>query len=205
MDHKNNIVVDRVSELLDYLQQHIMSYLSINEVFQSSILFKRWKHMWTAIPILKVRTKLFGSSEVKKNVDIQRKLQDIYISVDKTLGSQFKQRLSIKEFSLIHCLGNHKSFSLVDRWINYVVRSDVKNLSMIIVPGYCICDQYYYYERYKLPQCVLVAESLTVLNLCWCKLDTNCGNINLSSLKILSLAYIDANDKLFKNYLLGVM
>ena len=69
------------------------------------------------------------------------------------------------EFSLIHCLGNHKSFSLVDRWINYVVRSDVKNLSMIIVPGYCICDQYYYYERYKLPQCVLVVESLTVLNL----------------------------------------
>ena len=41
--------------------------------------------------------------------------------------------------------------------------------------------------------------------LCRCKLDTNCGNINLSSLKILSLACIDADDKLFKNQLLGVM
>ena len=69
MGHKNNIVVDKVSELLDYLQQHIMSNLSINEVFQSSILYKRWKHVWTAIPILKVHTTLFGSSEVKKNLD----------------------------------------------------------------------------------------------------------------------------------------
>ena len=96
-------------------------------------------------------------------------------------------------------LGNLKSFSLVDRWINYVVRSDVKKLSLIFIPGYYTCDQYYYYERYQLPQSVLVVESLTVLNLCWCKLDTNCSNINLSSLKILSLACIDADDELFKN------
>ena len=205
MGHKNNIVVDKVSKLLDYLQQHIMSYLSINEVFQSSILSKRWKHVWIAVPILKVHTTLFGSSEVKKNLDIQRKLEDFYIFVEKTLGRHCQQRLSIKEFSLIHCLGNRKSFSLVDRWINYEVRSDVKKLSLIFVPRYCVCDQYYYYERYQLPQSVLVAESLTMLNLCWCKLDTNYGNINLSFLKILSLACIDADDKLFKNQLLGVM
>ena len=183
MDHKNKIVVDRVFGQLDYLQQQIMSYLSINDVFQSFILSKRWKNVWTTVPILKVHTTLFGSSEVRKNLDIQRKLQGFYISMEKTLGRQCKQRLSNKEFSLIHCLANRKSFSLVDRWINYVVRSDVKKLSLIFVPGQCIYDQYYYYERYQLPQSVLDAESLTMLNLCWCKLDTNCGNINLSSLK----------------------
>ena len=154
MDHKNNIVVDRMSELLDYLQQHIMSRLSINEDFQSSILSKRWKHVWTAVPVLKVHTTLFGSSQVKKNLDIQRKLQNFYIFVQKTLGRQCKQRLGIKEFSLIHCLGNRKSFSLFDRWINYVVRSDVKKLSLIFVPGYCICDQYYYYKWYLKVQLV---------------------------------------------------
>ena len=61
----------------------------------------------------------------------------------KTLGRHCKQRLSIKKFSLIHCLGNCKSFSLVDHWVNYVVRSDVKKLSLIFIPGYCIYDQYY--------------------------------------------------------------
>ena len=63
------------------------------------------------------------------------KVSRLYISMEKTLGRQCKQRLSNKEFSLIHCLANRKSFSLVDRWINYVVRSDVKKLSLIFVPG----------------------------------------------------------------------
>ncbi|XP_030958837.1 F-box protein At3g59000-like [Quercus lobata] len=146
MDHKNNVAVDKVSELLDYLQQHILSYLSINEVFQPSILYKRWKHVWTVVPVLKVHTTLFGSSEMKKNLDIQRKLWDFCIFVEKTLGRHCKQRLTIKEFSLIHCLDNRKSFSLVDRWINYVVKSDVKKLSLIFVLGYCIFDEDYYYE-----------------------------------------------------------
>ena len=52
MDHKNYIAADRISELPDHLQQHIPSYLSINEVVQSSILSKRWKHVWTAVPVL---------------------------------------------------------------------------------------------------------------------------------------------------------
>ena len=70
MDHKNKIVVDRVFGQLDYLQQQIMSYLSINDVFQSFILSKRWKNVWTTVPILKVHTTLFGSSKVRKNLDI---------------------------------------------------------------------------------------------------------------------------------------
>ena len=63
------------------------------------------------------------------------KVSRLYISMEKTLGRLCKQRLSNKEFSLIHCLANRKSFSLVNRWINYVVRSDVKKLSLIFVPG----------------------------------------------------------------------
>ena len=49
MDHKNYIAADRISELPDHLQQHILSSLSINEVVQSPILSKRWKHVWTAV------------------------------------------------------------------------------------------------------------------------------------------------------------
>uniref|UniRef100_A0A7N2L7L0 Uncharacterized protein n=1 Tax=Quercus lobata TaxID=97700 RepID=A0A7N2L7L0_QUELO len=113
-DHKSNIALDRVSELLDYLQQHILSYLSINEVFQSPMLSKRRKHVWTAVPVLKVHTTLFGSSEVKKNLHIQRKLWDFFFFVEKNLGRHCKQRLNTKEFSLIHYLDNRKSFSLVD-------------------------------------------------------------------------------------------
>ena len=127
MDHKNKIVVDRVFGQLDYLQQQIMSYLSINDVFQSFILSKRWKNVWTTVPILKVHTTLFGSSEVRKNLDIQRKLQDFYISMGKTLGRHCKQRLSIKEFSLIHCLviSNHFLLLIVGltMWLGVMSKS----------------------------------------------------------------------------------
>ncbi|XP_075658810.1 F-box/LRR-repeat protein 25-like [Castanea sativa] len=102
MDHKNYTTVDRIFELLDHLQQYILSYLSINEVVQSSVLSKRWNHVWTAIPILGFDTTLYGYREYKskKNLDMQRKLQDFYILVEKPLGRHCKHWISIKEFTL---------------------------------------------------------------------------------------------------------
>ena len=73
MDHKNYIAADRISELPDHLQQHILSSLSINEVVQSPILSKRWKHVWTAVPVLGFNTILFGSTDHKKNLDVKSK------------------------------------------------------------------------------------------------------------------------------------
>ena len=70
MDHKNYIAADRIFELPDYLQQHILSYLSINEVVQSSVLSKRQKHVWIAVPVLGFNTILFGSTDNKKKLDI---------------------------------------------------------------------------------------------------------------------------------------
>ncbi|XP_065631982.1 F-box/LRR-repeat protein 25 [Quercus suber] len=113
MDHKNYIAADRISELPNHLQQHILSYLSINEVVQSSVLSKRWKHVWTAVPVLGFNTILFGSTEDKKNLDIQRKLQDFYIFLEKSLESRHKQRLTIREF-ISHGLDKRSLNSRVD-------------------------------------------------------------------------------------------
>ncbi|KAL4637759.1 hypothetical protein ACB092_03G099500 [Castanea dentata] len=156
MDHKNYTTVDKIFELLDHLQQHILSYLSINEVVQSSVLSKRWNHVWTAIPILGFDTTLYGYREYKskKNLDMQRKLQDFYIL------------------------------------------SDVKKLSLNFVARYC-------FGRYQLPQSVLVAKSITMLTLCRCKLDTYRGDINLSSLKKLSLFYVITDDKRIQKLVAG--
>ena len=152
MDHMNYIATDRISKLPDHLQQHILSYLSINEVVQSSVLSKRWKNVWTAVPVLGFNTILFGSTDDKKNLDIQRKLQDFHIFVEKSLKSRHKQRLTIREFILTHGLDKRSLNSRVDCWINYVVKSDVKKLSLHFAAGY-----------YDLPQSVLVAKSITVL------------------------------------------
>ena len=192
MDHMNYIATDRISKLPDHLQQHILSYLSINEVVQSSVLSKRWKNVWTAVPVLGFNTILFGSTDNKKNLDIQRKLQDFYIFVEKSLESHLKQRLTIREFMLTHGLDKRSLNSRLDCWINYVVKSDVKKLSLHFAAGY-----------YDLPQSILVAKSITVLILRWCKLDTNCGDINLPFLKKLSLSYVDADDKTIQKLVAG--
>ena len=95
---------------------------------------------------------MFGSTDDKKNLDIQRKLQDFHIFVEKSLKSRHKQRLTIREFILTHGLDKRSLNSRVDCWINYVVKSDVKKLSLHFAAGY-----------YDLPQSVLVAKSITVL------------------------------------------
>ena len=65
-----------------------------------------------------------------------------------------------------------------------MIKSGVKKLSLHFAARY-----------YDLPHSVLVAKSITVLILRQCKLDTNCGDINLPFLKKLSLSYVDADDK----------
>ena len=47
----------------------------------NTILSKSWKHVWTAVPVQGFNTILFGSVDDKKNLGIQRKLQDFYIFV----------------------------------------------------------------------------------------------------------------------------
>ena len=54
----------------------------------------------TAVPVLGFNIILFGSTDNKKSLDIQRKLNDFYIFVEKSLESRHKQRLTIREFIL---------------------------------------------------------------------------------------------------------
>ena len=112
--------------------------------------------------------------------------------MEKSLESHHKQRLTIREFMLTHGLDKRSLNSRLDCWINYVVKSDVKKLSLHFAAGY-----------YDLPQSVLVAKSITVLILRQCKLDTNCGDINLPFSKKQSLSYVDADDKTIQKLVAG--
>lgn len=56
---------------------------------------------------------------------------------------------------------------------------------------------------YSLPQSVLVAKSLTVLTLKGCCLKSTCSDINLPSLRKLSLKEVDADDEFIQNLIFG--
>ena len=93
---------------------------------------------------------------------------------------------------LTHGLDKRSLNSRLDCWINYVVKSDVKKLSLHFAAGY-----------YDLPQSILVAKSIIMLILRQCKLDTNCGDINFPFVKKMSLSYVDADDKTIQKLVAG--
>jgi hypothetical protein len=188
-DHKNYPAVDRISELPDHLLQEILSFLLTKQAVQSTILSKRWKHVGTTSPVLDFDTTSFGSiswrvAAMGKKKNIQKKNEehrgytDFYNFAEKTLRSHSKKRLQVKKLTLIDCLDKQKSVSRVDRWINFLVESNiVEELSLDFQHGW-------YYRSYHLTRSVLVSKSLTGLSVCKCKLvSTSYGDINLPSSK----------------------
>ncbi|RZC87513.1 hypothetical protein C5167_036053 [Papaver somniferum] len=66
----NNIgkAEDRISELPDSLLHHILSFLDIKVVARTSVLSKRWSHIWTSIPTL-IFPDLYLKSEINSFMD----------------------------------------------------------------------------------------------------------------------------------------
>ena len=188
---------NRISELPEDVLQNILSFLPTKQVFQSTLLSTGWKHVWTTFPILKFdKTSVLWSSEKKNDPEVKLKRRNFYKFLNKCLRLRSRQsrRPHIKHFTLEVSVQNHKSKSLVDRWIRFMVKSNVEEL-IFFFGGSRI--------RYPLPYSVLVAKSLTVLTLHYLKLDSIRGDINLPSLKRLSLLGVYADNQIIQNLIFG--
>ena len=58
---ENEYNMDKISKLPDFLLQQVLSFLTIKQVVQSSLLSKRWRHVWFTIPVLEFDGAYFGS------------------------------------------------------------------------------------------------------------------------------------------------
>ena len=136
------VVVDKISELPEPLLQYILSFLPIKQVVQSSTLSKRWNHVCSTIPALEFDKSYFESKlwcqDSKETCEIQRKRVELYHFVEQNLLSHRRQGLSIKKFTLAVYLCTPKSVSRVDRWIEYVVKSDVEEV-LSLASEYSTC------------------------------------------------------------------
>ncbi|KAJ6793378.1 uncharacterized protein M6B38_396435 [Iris pallida] len=59
----NNHVKDRISELPDCVLHHILSFLETKLTVQTSILSKRWAHLWASVPALDFTDESFIRNE----------------------------------------------------------------------------------------------------------------------------------------------
>ncbi|OVA07777.1 F-box domain [Macleaya cordata] len=176
---------DKISELPDALLHHILSFLPTKSAVRTSILSKRWKYLWTSIPVLDFRKWRSGSSYVRK--DERRLLETKKFSnfVDRMLSLP-DIAINIHKFYLNCDKRDFFDASQVTTWISTVVTRKVEELILFID----------FQHSSLLPPCFFTCESLTMLELdMYVMLDLP-NSISFPRLKILRLkliAFMDDN------------
>ncbi|KAJ0927573.1 putative leucine-rich repeat domain superfamily, F-box-like domain superfamily [Helianthus annuus] len=111
---------DRVSKLLDCLLTEILSRLpSTKDAIRTGALSKRWKHLWTCVPIL-----VFQHPYYSCCFDVS---PDFFSYVDKTLTQ--RPHLKVNKFTLT-CFYDDRVKSHVHNWIRYAVNCNVEDLHL---------------------------------------------------------------------------
>ncbi|XP_038904992.1 F-box/LRR-repeat protein At3g03360-like [Benincasa hispida] len=180
--------MDLISELPDPILQHILSFLPIKQIVQATILSKRWSHLWFTFPSFEFDTNFFQFEpnllETKQSAENKR-LQLINF-VEQTL----KQLKCLRKFTLHTDFPGPNSATVVDQWIDYVLKNGVGELEIVVTVENG--------KRYNLPQRVFANQSLTVLTVGDCKLCPPFEGLKLLSMKRVSLLGVFAEDEIVK-------
>ncbi|KAK0578400.1 hypothetical protein LWI29_009769 [Acer saccharum] len=202
-------VVDRISELPDFIIHHIMSYLSSGEVAQMSALSKRWNYLWISFPIL-----VFNRWKMKSS----RERTDEFIRfVDASILRFCELQVRLQKFRV--CMTVHdveRVTSLLDKWIELAVALEVKELDFNVKTdsdgdvemdgdggdgdgdGNGNGD-----SMYSLPESIFSTKFFTTLNLRNCNLEQFSGTIRFQSLKKLLLDKVCIDEQMVQNFIRG--
>ncbi|KAJ0264361.1 F-box domain-containing protein [Hirschfeldia incana] len=157
--------IDRISNLPDEILQHILCFIPMKLAITTSLLSRRWRHVWCEIPSLSLDVDTLTAA-----------------SVNKTLTRY--TALNTKSFHLT-ITAYTQNVPYIDRLIKFAMSHNVENLSL---------DFLHYYYEYKLPdffcnsssvkqleinlsssrmivpECSVFWTSLHKLSLSWCRL-----------------------------------
>nr|DAD35988.1 TPA_asm: hypothetical protein HUJ06_006628 [Nelumbo nucifera] len=136
---------DRISDLPESILHHILSFLPARYAVRTSILSRRWQHLWYYVSILDFDDDLLNDDGI--NEDLKCKYMDF---VDKVLVLHSSLNLYRVRLPCGDC-----DASRVDTWIRAAINREVKELSLFISPT----------VEFTLPCCLFTCESLEVLTL----------------------------------------
>ncbi|XP_045793822.1 F-box/FBD/LRR-repeat protein At4g26340-like [Trifolium pratense] len=159
--------VDRISTLPDSVICHILSFLPTKEAAATTILSKKWNRnpLWLSLLTLD-----FDQQNFADFASFRHFVYSVMLMRNITLP--------IRSF-LLKC-GNSSDFNRhdVNRFIQAVVQRGIQNLNLHMFTATSHC--------FKLPQCVLNCNSLTVLKLKWLRIQ-HFSKVNFPLLKTLHL------------------
>uniref|UniRef100_A0A5B7BF76 F-box domain-containing protein n=1 Tax=Davidia involucrata TaxID=16924 RepID=A0A5B7BF76_DAVIN len=140
---------DRISDLPDGILHHILSFLPIEFIAQTSVLSKRWRFLWRSYPFLDFSTVHPPIHNPPINTKRLHHLQTKAMEFVTTVLSRRDEDSNIKTFRL----SGHLSLSCLHDCIRRVVKHSVEELELDVFLS----------DHFDLPRCLFACDSLKVL------------------------------------------
>ncbi|KAL3627377.1 hypothetical protein CASFOL_028740 [Castilleja foliolosa] len=176
---------DRLSELPDSLIIHILSLLEVKQSAITAVLSKRWINLWRESPRLVFKEKSI----------LPEKIRDFVGRVNKTLAVSGR-RNCLKTFE-IHFFYKNIYCSDVDGWLEFVIKNNVKNLSLLLNTTRTST-----LDVYSLPQMMFHNSNFEYLVLLGCVVAPE-RTIEWQSLTKLTIGWAELQDHVIEKILSG--
>ena len=167
----------RISSLPDEILCHILSFVTSKEAVATSVLSKRWTHLWLSVPNLHFTNINIDTTE--SNFRFNKSVYSVLASRD-AVGSNF-----INSFHL-DIKYNNSNLDNDLEWVNLIVQRKLNYLHLHLHLGESAVLP-------KLPISILTCKTLVSLDLCRFRLEEfsiTSNEFGLPSLKILRLEFL---------------
>ncbi|GAU12307.1 hypothetical protein TSUD_252580 [Trifolium subterraneum] len=167
---------DVISSLPDTVLCHILAFLPTKHAIATSVLSKRWTHLWRSVLVINFGEDVCRFHEEEKLISFNDFLNSVLLSRDSS---------SIKSFRLHVSYNNGDNnldiiaFPSLVKWVEHVVKHNVESLDLCVY-----CNK----GMPKLSNSVLTCRTLVVLKLNGFAVN-GFSSVRLPSLKILSIGY----------------
>ncbi|XP_057437268.1 F-box/FBD/LRR-repeat protein At4g26340-like [Lotus japonicus] len=186
-------MVDRISMLSDEVLCHILSFLSTEQAVATSVLSKRWKHLWISVSVLDYDDEIYLRNN-RPHSCFERFVYATILPRDaqqpitrlRLIYGRYGSELSDTDVS------HGRSNADIIVWVKTVIRRGIQNLDIQIHPqNYTI----------SLSSCIFSCQTLVVLKLSGLSLNVS-SSVELPSLKSLHLDLVKFVDP---NYLMELL
>ncbi|XP_019420595.1 PREDICTED: F-box/LRR-repeat protein At3g26922-like, partial [Lupinus angustifolius] len=165
MEEQSKRACMNISDLDDCIVQEILSILPIKEAVRTSVLSKKWEHLWKSISTLDLEEEAHENREQFKHV-----IENILM---------FFNTAGIRKFSLSFEVG--EDVAQVNKWLSRVINPNIKEVTLDLGKP----DQQIFF-----PEHIFISRTLTKLNLSIQHVIEFPSSINFISLKSLSMTRV---------------
>jgi hypothetical protein len=168
-------MTDIISTLGDEILCHILSFLQTKQSVATTILSKRWNHLYLSVPNLYFLNTI---TDQDSNFNFNDFVSSVLLSRDVTFPIKSFHLDVTYEHSLR--LYIHNPANRITKWINFVLQRGVEDIQLRVE----------HRGLSKLPVRILNCRTLVVLKLSGFQMDEGLSSVILPSIKTLHLEYI---------------